>query len=190
MGFSGTSSAQTYVFTSGTSFTPPIGAKAIDCFCIGGGGGGGSGACEPTTTARSGGGGGAGGAISFAKIGGTIPTTIGYVVGAAGNGGASVSATSSGNSGTAGGTSNISIAGTLIARASGGGPGGGGTMEPSARARSSGNDDAAAFKPAHIIAIDLQSVHARGRDVLFRSKDFVEAELLSHHASDRIADFE
>ena len=121
------STAQAYVFTSGTSFTVPTGAKFVDVICIGGGGGGGSGARQATTSARYGGGGGGSGGISIYRT--SAPNVaFTYAVGAPGTGGASVTTdTTNGANGVAGGQSSVNLGGTYVCRANGGALGSGGT---------------------------------------------------------------
>jgi hypothetical protein len=81
-------------FTSGTTFTPTIGVKAMYVECFGGGGAGG-GAATSSSQVSVGSGGGAG-AYSAVYLTGTLKSSYAYVIGAGGTG---VSGTT-GNAGT------------------------------------------------------------------------------------------
>lgn len=112
-------------YTASGTFTQPPGYKATGVVAIGGGGGGGSGYRGAAGIERSGGSAGGGGARSPAHVLPGLTAGTGYTitVGAAGTGGAAVSADSTaGNAGTAGGNSSFS---TLVF-AYGGGAGFGG----------------------------------------------------------------
>ena len=107
------------VLTSGTTYTPPTGCRAIEVTCVGGGGGGGgSGASGATTTAIGGGGGGGGLARKFIS---SLESSYTYAIGAAGTGGAAGV-----NAGSSGG--NTTFSGGSVSLSAGGGTGGtGGT---------------------------------------------------------------
>jgi hypothetical protein len=98
------------VFTSGGSYTVPVGVKSFDFYTISGGCGGGSGSTAASGTASYGGGGGACGAatIAHAQASEITDATLTVTVGAGGTGGAAISATStSGNNGANGGDSKV-----------------------------------------------------------------------------------
>jgi hypothetical protein len=107
-------------FTASGTWTKPSGAKFIEICLIGGGGGGASGRKSAAGTAAAGGGSGSGANYLFRGYNADIiGATVTITVGAAGTGGAAVSAISqNGNPGTAGGTSSF---GSFLFASGGGG---------------------------------------------------------------------
>jgi hypothetical protein len=98
--------------TSGTfTWTKPANAKLVQILLFGAGAGGGSGARFPTTSIRAGGGGASGGGLLNVFISASmLNATEQVVVGAKGNGGASVSIDgTSGSSGIRGGSTTFSM---------------------------------------------------------------------------------
>ena len=93
------------------TWTKPTGAKKVEVYLVGAGGGGGSGSRQATSTARYGGGGAGGGGVVYSVISAdALGSTETVTIGAAGTGGASVSADSTnGANGTAGGATSFSV---------------------------------------------------------------------------------
>jgi len=119
-----TSTIQT--FTASGTYTKPAGVKNLYIVAIGGGAGGGSGRRGATSTARSGGGGGGGGGWSDRTIDASlIGATETITIGAAGVGGAAITADdTNGSVGTSGGNTSF---GTFVMA-------NGGTAHPTAAA--------------------------------------------------------
>lgn len=111
------------------SWTLPAGAKLVEILAVGGGGGGGSGRRGAAGTARWGGGGGSGANATLVTIPASLITTgIDVAVGAAGAGGAAVTADdTNGNAGTNGGMSSVTFNGASLIRGVQGQAGSGGT---------------------------------------------------------------
>lgn len=122
---------QVFVFTSTTTgWTIPAWCTELYLETIGAGGGGGSGRRGAAGTARGGGGGASSGGRSWRTMRKSdISGTLDITVGAAGTGGAAVSADSTnGTNGVGGGTCSIAItSGATLVTANGGGLGFGGT---------------------------------------------------------------
>jgi len=95
------------VFTANGTWTKPTGCKSVHVIVIGGGGGGGSGRRGAAASARGGGSGGGGGSYSSLMLPSSIlGSTVAVTVGAAGAGGAAVTANDTiGNPGVDGGDS-------------------------------------------------------------------------------------
>ncbi len=105
------------VLTSGTTYTPPTGCRAIEVTCVGGGGGGGGTGASGASTAGVGGAGSGGGMARMLIT--SLESSYTYAIGAAGTGGAAGT-----NNGANGG--NTTFAGGSVSISANGGVGGGG----------------------------------------------------------------
>jgi len=133
---------QAFTTAGTTTWTKPIGCKAVEIICIGGGGGGGSGHAHASGNKGGGGGGGGAGITAIKYAAADLPATLTLAIGAAGTGGAGVVASNNGNTGVAGGISTAISAGITYAYAVGGLAGAAGTNSGGAGGAASTAGDA------------------------------------------------
>lgn len=133
---------QAFTTAGTTTWTKPIGCKAVEIICIGGGGGGGSGHADASGNKSGGGGGGGAGITAIKYAAASLPATLTLTIGAAGTGGAGVVASNNGNTGVAGGISTAISAGITYAYAVGGLAGAAGTNSGGAGGAASTAGDA------------------------------------------------
>ncbi len=133
---------QAFTTAGTTTWTKPIGCKAVEIICIGGGGGGGSGHAHASGSKGGGGGGGGAGITAIKYAAASLPATLTLTVGAAGTGGAGAAAPNNGNNGAAGGISTAISAGITYAYAVGGLAGAAGTNSGGAGGAASTAGDA------------------------------------------------
>lgn len=120
-------------FTTSGTWTKPVWAKTVDVIAIGGGGGGGSGCRRGTGANLSGGAGGGSAPVSFYRaLASDLTDTVSVTIGAAGTGGAAVTANDT--NGNAGGNGGDTSFGSYVLSGGGGGGGGGQTTNSTAGA--------------------------------------------------------